>query len=75
MSYGEEKITYYRKDLECKTGGLGKPIEHTMCFDTDESWDYEMKEFYDAVVNSKPVQLGTIDDAVNLMEMLKAIYR
>lgn len=74
MSYGEEKISYYRKDLECKTGGLGKPIEHTMCFDTDESWDYEIKEFYDAVVNGMPVQLGTIDDAINLMEMIKNIY-
>lgn len=74
MSYGEEKITYYRKDLECRTGGLGKPIEHTMCFDSDESWDYEMKEFYDAVVKGIPVKEGTIADAVNLMEMLEGIY-
>ncbi len=74
MSYGEERLTYYKKDLECKTGGLGQPIEHTMCFDTDESWDYEMKEFYDAVVRGKPVLQGTIGDAVNLMEMLEGIY-
>ncbi len=74
-SYGEEKVTYYRKDLECKTGRLGKPIEHTMCFDTDESWDYEMKEFYDAVVNGKPIVQGTIEHAENLMRMLEDIYR
>lgn len=74
-SYGEEKITYYRKDLEQKTGGLGKPMEHTMCFNEDHSWDYEMEEFYDAVVNGKEIQLGTIDDAVNLMKMLEGIYR
>lgn len=74
-SYGEEKITYYRKDLEQKTGGLGKPMEHTMCFNEDHSWDYEMEEFYDAVVNGKEIQLGTIDDAVNLMKMLESIYR
>lgn len=74
MSYGEERITYYRKDLECRTGGLGKPVEHTMCFDTDESWDYEMKEFYEAVVARKPIVQGTIDHAVNLMEMLEGIY-
>ena len=74
-SYGEEKITYYRKDLECKTGGLGKPIEHTMCFDTDRSWDYEMEEFYDAVVGGEPIRLGTIVDAVNLMGMLEGNYR
>lgn len=74
-SYGEEKISYYRKDLEQKTGGLGKPMEHTMCFTEDYSWDYEMKEFYDAVAGSKDIQLGTIDDAVNLMKMLESIYR
>ncbi|MCM1175027.1 MAG: Gfo/Idh/MocA family oxidoreductase [Blautia sp.] len=74
MSYGEEKITYYRKDLECRTGGLGKPIEHTMCFDSDESWNYEIREFYDAVVRRTPVKEGTIEDAVNLMEMLERIY-
>lgn len=74
-SYGEERISYYRKDLEQKTGGLGKPMEHTMCFNEDFSWDYEMKEFYDGVVNGKAIQLGTIDDAVNLMTMLENIYR
>lgn len=73
-SYGEEKISYYKKDLEGRTGELGKPMEHTMCFDSDQSWDYEMEEFYEAVVNGTPVQIGTIDDAVNLMRMLEEIY-
>lgn len=74
-SYGEEKISYYRKDLEERTGGLGKPMEHTMCFYEDHSWDFEMEEFYDAVSLRKPVILGTIEDAVNLMGMLEGIYR
>ncbi len=73
-SYGEERISYYKKDLEQKTGGLGKPMEHTMCFDTDRSWDYEMEEFYDAAVCGDPVRIGTIEDAVNLMGMLENIY-
>ncbi len=73
-SYGEERLSYYHKDLEQKTGGLGKPVEHTMCFDEDSSWDYEMKEFYDAVVNAHPVTQGTIEDAVNLMRMIEGIY-
>lgn len=73
-SYGEERISYYRKDLEQKTGGLGKPMEHTMCFNTDQSWDLEMKEFYKAVAEGKPIRQGTIGDAVNLMKMLEGIY-
>lgn len=74
-SYGEETITYYRKDLGQKTGSLGKPTEHTMCFDEDYSWDYEMEEFYDAIEKKKEIQLGTIEDAVNLMKMLEEIYK
>lgn len=74
QSYGEEQISYYRKDLEARDGKLGKPIEHTMCFDSDESWDYEMEEFYQSVVNGVPVRQGTIYDAVNLMEMVDKIY-
>lgn len=73
-SYGEERISYYRKDLEQKTGGLGKPMEHTMCFNEDQSWDYEMEEFYEAVRGKKAVVQGKIEDAVNLMKMLDNIY-
>ena len=50
-------------------------MEHTMCFNEDFSWDYEMKEFYDGVVKGKDISLGTIDDAVNLMRMLENIYK
>ncbi len=74
-SYGEEKISYYRKDLEQKTGGLGRPMEHTMCFDSDQSWDYEIKEFYEAVAEGAPIREGTIRDAVNLMKILERIYK
>ncbi len=74
-SYGEERVSYYKKDLEQKTGKLGKPMEHTMCFDEDQSWDYEMKEFYNAVVCEEGVKQGTIEDAVNLMRMLENIYK
>ena len=74
-SYGEERISYYRKDLELKTGDLGKPMEHTMCFDTDNSWDLEVAEFYDAVANGVPITQGTPDDAVNLMQMMEMIYK
>lgn len=75
MSYGEEQITYYIKDLEQKTGRLGNPLEHTLCFDQDDSWEYEMAEFYEAVCNNKPIVQGTIRDAVSLMQTLDKIYK
>ena len=74
-SYGEERISYYRKDLAGKDAGIGKPTEHTLCFDSDKSWDYEISEFYKAVREGGPITQGTIDDAVNLMEMIEGIYR
>ena len=73
-SYGEEKISYYRKDLAGKDAGIGKPTEHTLCFDEDHSWDYEIKEFYDAIIYSLLIEQGTINDAINLMEMIDSIY-
>lgn len=73
-SYGEERITYYRKDLEQKSGKIGNPKEYTLCFDLDESWDIEMAEFYDAVVKGIPLVNGTDDDAVKVMELITRIY-
>ena len=73
-SYGEERITYYKKDLELKSGKLGNPTEYTMCFDTDHSWDFEMREFYDAVAGGNPVRNGTVEDAVAVMELIHKVY-
>lgn len=73
-SYGEERITYYRKDLEQKSGKLGNPTEYTMCFDEDSSWDFEIEEFYKAIKGEKPIMNGTIDDAVAVMELIDKVY-
>lgn len=73
-SYGEERITYYKKDLGMKTGRLGKPKEYTMCFDEDFSWDIEMKEFYEVVADGKDLVNGKPEDAVRVMRIVKEIY-
>lgn len=74
-SYGEEQITYYKKDLEQKSGKLGNPTEYTLCFDDDSSWDYEMDEFYKAINDGIPVKNGTVDDAVAVMKLIESVYR
>ena len=74
-SYGEESITYYKKDLEMQTGRLGKPKEYTMCFDEDFSWDIEMQEFYDVVVNGKELINGKPEDAVRVRRIIDSIYK
>ena len=74
-SYGEERITYYKKDLEQKSGKLGNPTEYTMCFDEDQSWELEIKEFYEAVTGKMPVENGTIRDALAVMELIDRVYK
>lgn len=73
-SYGEESITYYKKDLGMKTGRLGKPKEYTMCFDEDCSWDIEMEEFYNVVARGKELKNGKPEEAVRVMRIIKEIY-
>lgn len=74
QSYGEERITYYRRDLREKTGKLGNPVGHTMCFNSDSSWDYEMAEFYNAVRCGVPIKNGTIEDAMRVMKLVTQVY-
>lgn len=74
QSYGEERITYYKRDLELKSGKQGNPTEYTMCFDKDNSWDYEIAEFYDAVSGRKKLVNGMVDDAVAVMELINRVY-
>lgn len=75
QSYGEETMTYYRKDLQAKSGKLGKPLEHTLCFDNDQSWELELKEFYDVVTGCRLLEQGTPDQAVRVMDLVQKIYQ
>lgn len=73
-SYGEESITYYKKDLEMQTGRLGKPKEYTMCFDEDSSWDIEIEEFFEVVANGRELINGKPEDAVRVRRIIQEIY-
>ena len=73
-SYGEERITYYKRDLEQKSGKMGNPTEYTLSFDEDQSWELEIREFYNALVGEGKIENGTVDDAVRVMEIIKHIY-
>lgn len=73
-SYDEETITYYKKDLEMKTGRLGKPKEYTMCFDEDSSWDIEIAEFYEMLAHGRPIKNGKPEEAVRVMRIINDIY-
>ena len=71
-SYGEEtlKIIYADPDND-----KGNPKEEVIHFDEDISWDMEIKRFTDAVRNSDKIKNGSIDQAIEIMDLIEKIYK
>ena len=71
-SYGEEtlKIIYADPDND-----KGNPKEEVIHFDEDISWDMEIKCFTDAVRNSDKKKNGSIDQAIEIMDLIEKIYK
>ena len=73
-SYGEECITFAKKEFEDNTSAFGKPREQKIYFDKDDSWKLEIEDFYDACAKGEPVKMGTSTDALKVMELVYGIY-
>ena len=71
-SYGDEtlKIIYADPDND-----KGNPKEEIINFDEDISWDMEIKRFTDAVRNSDKIEIGSIDQAIEIMDLIEKIYK
>ena len=74
-SYGDEILTFARKQFEDTTFALGKPREETVYFDRDDSWRLETEEFISAIIEDKPIENGTSEDALNVMKLIEEIYK
>jgi predicted dehydrogenase len=73
-SYGDETLTFARKQFEDTTRAVGRPREEMICFDTDESWQLEIDDFVDAIRRDRPVTSGNVDDALQVMKTIRCIY-
>jgi len=73
-SYGEESITFAKKQFEDETKAIGHPREETIYFDTDDSWRLENEEFYDCITGKKNKPSGNSDDALKIMKLIDHIY-
>lgn len=73
-SYAPEKLVVGLREFEDITHAMGKPKETTTWFEYDNSWIYEVEEFFDAIVNNKPVQNGTSQDAYDALKLVEDIY-
>ncbi len=75
MSYTPEKLIIgtIRNHQEGKNN-VGKPPEEIFYYDTDNSWDLELEEFIQAIINNNKVSNGTSNDALKVMELVDSIY-
>lgn len=69
-SYGQEslKIIYRGHD------DAGNPKETAMTYIKDNSWQEEIDEFTQAIIENKPITFGSSLDALKTMEMVYKIY-
>lgn len=72
-TYGDETITVGHKRFEEATA-TGKPREEVIYFDTDPSWELEVREFIDAVLGRGEVVYGSSADALAAMRLVHRIY-
>ena len=69
-SYGAETITVA---YAAENDG-GDPREHTIRYNQDNSWRDEIAEFADAVLNDRPITVGSSIDALKTMQLVYRIY-
>ena len=69
-SYGDETLTIvYANERDG-----GDPVEETIKYSRDPSWDREVQYFADAIIHDKDIESGTSDDALKTMELVYKIY-
>ena len=73
-SYGTEVLTVALNRLDVSGNPIPNPESQELRFTEDKSWDKEISEFYDAVVNGKPLRCGTSQQALDVMHLVEAIY-
>ncbi len=70
-SYGAETMTVVTADPD---NDNGDPKEQVTRYNRDPSWDEEISSFADAVVNNRPIQTSSSEDALRTMELVYKIY-
>jgi len=73
-SYGDESLTFARKQFEDETFAFGRPREETIFFDRDDSWSLEIEDFARVIKEQQPVSSGNSHDALRAMQLIENIY-
>lgn len=71
-SYGSETLKIIIAD---PNNDAGDPREEIIKYNQDNSWNRELKIFFDAIKNNKTISSGTSKDALETMRLVYNIYR
>ncbi len=71
-SYGDETLRIISSNPE-KDKGI--PMEETLEYRQDVSWDNEIKYFSNCLQNNLIIERGSIDDAIETMYLVEEIYK
>ncbi|MFH1283586.1 MAG: Gfo/Idh/MocA family oxidoreductase [bacterium] len=74
-SYGREMLTIGMRQFEDESFALGNPREEVVYFDQDLSWDMEVNEFTNCILNGKKVTNSNSQDALKVMEVVDKAYK
>ncbi|MBI9033206.1 MAG: Gfo/Idh/MocA family oxidoreductase [Bacteroidales bacterium] len=70
-SYGQEKLIIVSRQEDSLVGSLSTK---EILYLEDNSWNEEIKEFADLILNDKPVENGSSKDALDVMKLVYNIY-
>jgi predicted dehydrogenase len=73
-SYGTEVLTVALNRLDATGSPIPNPESQELRFTEDRSWDKEIAEFHAAVVEGAALRCGTSQQALDVMELVEAIY-
>jgi len=71
-SYGDETLRIISSNPE---KDKGVPMESTSKYNEDVSWDNEIKYFANCLKNDLTIERGSIEDAIETMNLVEAIYK
>lgn len=73
-SYGAEVLTIALNRLDATGNPIPNPEQQELRFTEDRSWDKEIADFHASVVAGAPLACGTSQQALDVMELVEAIY-
>jgi len=74
QSYGRETLKIARCQYNAEGYPLPNPLESVTYYDDDRSWELEVDEFVQCILENRPVGTGNSKDALAAMELVEAIY-